>query len=677
MSDRRNSVLTPLRVVPAIAIILSFAFAASWTSLPTRAGGDADAQSAAAPEPLHSFGVRTGIVDPMRLPPPTTIPGVARHFMPSRVANPAAYRRSKAAMSSGEALPEVPSLATLAMTTTPTVLTSFAGLASRDSGCGVDCEPPDTQVAAGPNNIVEVTNVVVRIFDKSGTVLSTFDLNSLFGVDPSIVSANPRIEYDTISGRWLVSLLTLDTGNVSNAQNGFFNLAVSSSTDPTEPFYTYKFETHGAYPSQPSLGFNDDKVVTGGNSFSCLPTNCGDTNLPYLGMEFVVWNKADLIADVPPATDFFPADQDPTDFTVEPAKSRSSTSTLFMLSDPDDTGAAQDHLTVWSVAGIPGVGGGSTSTKTALPITTFADPPNARQEGAPATIHTEDARMLEAVFRDGHLWGSANAACKPPGDSTKRSCMHYLEVLTGDARLILNQDFEFGTKNAYDYYPSVDLDSSDDLITAFTQSSSGELPSAYVDARLVGDAPDTLGTPMLLQSGGMPYDGIRWGDYSGAGVDPADQTQVWVAAEYATKATLVVNWGTTIADARVVSGVVPTATATATPTATSTPAPVGTLRVSTSDLSFGGVKVGKPKSKTFKIKNSGKFPLQVTVGTVDSPFTVDIGGGMLTLASGKSEKVVVQFQPTAMGATPTQTVSITSNDPDHLSAQVTLTGSGK
>ncbi len=167
-------------------------------------------------------------------------------------------------------------LATLALTTTPSFSTNFAGVEFPDSQCGPVCEPPDAQVAVGPNNVVETTNIVARIFDKSGNVISTLNLNTLFGVDPATFSSDPRVRYDTISQRWFISFLIFDTDDINTAQNGFFYLAVSSSSDPTQPFYIYNFETPEAFPDQPSLGFNDDKVVTGGNSFSCFPTDCGD-----------------------------------------------------------------------------------------------------------------------------------------------------------------------------------------------------------------------------------------------------------------------------------------------------------------------------------------------------------------------------------------------------------------
>jgi hypothetical protein len=678
---------------------------------------------------------------------------VGGHSRPFRVAHPAAYRQSKAAFDSSATLPEVPSLATLALTTTPTFSTNFTGLAFPDSQCGPNCEPPDTQVAAGPNNIFEVINVVGEIFDKSGNVaLATFNLNQFFNMNIDLFSSDPRIEYDTISGRWLISILILDTTDIATAQNGFWNLAVSKTSNPLDGFNTYSKETLGDFPDQPSLGFNDDKVVTGGNSFSCTvssinPSNPNCANGDFEGNEFLVWNKSELLAgDATIDMDLFPPGQDNTDFPIIPAKSRSSTSTLWMLSafgtEPNPTGppTVLDELDIWSLTGVPGVGMGTSAADTIATITDFTDPPSATQKnGGGITIDTGDQRVLDVVFRDGILWGSDTDACKPSGDTTTRACMQFFEVLTGGASPTVNQDFSFGTQNAYDYYPSVDLDSSDDLITSFTQSSSTEFASAFVDGRLSGDTVNTLGTPVLFQAGTKAYNGTRWGDYSGAGVDPNDQTAIWVAAEYATGATTGLNWGTWIAEARLLaaptssatptatstptatatgtgtptisptptasgtptasasgtpttsttptatvtatatSSLTPTATATATqtatPTATPTP-PFGTLSVS-GNLSFGAVKVNSTKTKKLKIKNKGKGGLQVIIGTLDPPFAVTSGSGTFNLPKGKTQKVTVQFNPTAKGAAAPQTLTITSDDPKHPSHNVTASGSGK
>ena len=112
-----------------------------------------------------------------------------------------------------------------------------------------------------------------------------------------------------------------------------------------------------------------------------------------------------------------------------------------------------------------------------------------------------------------------------------------------------------------------------------------------------------------------------------------------------------------------------------TPTATATATPVGTLSVSGS-LGFGKVKVNGTKSKKLKVKNKGKFPLQVTIGTLEPPFSVTDSGTFM-LGKKQTLTVTVLFKPTVAGATPPQMLMILSNDPHHLSLSKTATGSGK
>lgn len=660
--------------------------------MPARAGSGAASPASTtrtASSPQHRFATRTGIVYPLELPQVTAsdVASLAQHSRGSRRLK----RLRASATSLDETLPELPSLATLALTATPNVSTSFAGIAFPQSDCGAGCEPPSGQVAAGPNDIFEVSNVAGEIFDKSDNVLkSAFSLNTFFDIGSDLFSSDPRIEYDTLAQRWYVSLLSLDNTDITNSQNGFWNLAVSINSNPLDGFNLYSVETPGDFPDQPPLGFNDDKIVTGGNSFSCDP-DCEDGD--YEGNEFLVWNKSELLAaPLSPTvnaeaidTDFYPpgpagAFQDSSDFPIIPAKSRSSTTTLFMV-DACVTNFSNcaNTLNIWAINGVPGVESGTNADITQATIETINAPPPAIQKGTakianPDPIDTGDARILDAVYRDGIVWASGGAACSPSASDPKtRSCLEYYEVLTEQETTdtpVLNQNFVFGTNFAYDYYPSVDMDSSDDVITAFSQSSSTEFPSAYVAGRLAAD-PAGLGTPVLIQAGATTYispnpepttKALPWGDYSGAGVDPTDQTAVWVAAEYAGPTSEPTpNWSTWIAEARVLTKATPTAT----PTATSTPSASATSTVTSTPTKTATPTVTATSTATASVSPTATTTTSATPATATATPTIAASPTVTVTATSTATATAT------VTATPTPTPTATSS-PGTLSVSGSL-----
>jgi DNA-binding beta-propeller fold protein YncE len=115
-----------------------------------------------------------------------------------------------------------------------------------------------------------------------------------------------------------------------------------------------------------------------------------------------------------------------------------------------------------------------------------------------------------------------------------------------------------------------------------------------------------------------------------------------------------------------------------------TPAPAfsgGQLVFAPKSWDFGALKVGTSATRQFNIANGSQTQaLQVNVlpATPNPPYTLLSGGGMATIGPGQSEKVVVQFKPTAVTATPIAgSVPITSSDPNNPSASIPLSGRGK
>jgi hypothetical protein len=157
---------------------------------------------------------------------------------------------------------------------------------------------------------------------------------------------------------------------------------------------------------------------------------------------------------------------------------------------------------------------------------------------------------------------------------------------------------------------------------------------------------------------------LRWGDYSGAGIDPSDESAFWVAAEFAAAGTNV-NWGTWIAQATISTG---------SPSATPTPG-LGRLHVSPAQLQFHKVAVNSFKDKTLKVRNKGQGDLHVTIGSLTAPFSVT-GSGSFTIPKGQMTSATITFAPDAT-ATASQTLNVTSDDPTLPMKNVNAVGVGK
>jgi hypothetical protein len=96
---------------------------------------------------------------------------------------------------------------------------------------------------------------------------------------------------------------------------------------------------------------------------------------------------------------------------------------------------------------------------------------------------------------------------------------------------------------------------------------------------------------------------------------------------------------------------------------------------------FGALKLGTSATKQFNIANGSQTQaLQVNVmpATPNPPYSLLSGGGFVTIGPGQSEKVVVQFKPVAVTATPIAgSIPITSSDPNNSSTSIPLSGRGK
>src|SRR3989441_431892 len=288
--------------------------------------------------------------------------------------------------------------------------------------------PPDVQVAVGPNHVVEMVNVLGRISTKQGVEVRTFLLDSFFGVPSTDFISDPKIHFDTASGRWFTSITDVTTGRVL--------LEVSKSDDPAGLWNAYSVSTITGCADQPLVGFSDLVVIISANDFS----SCTSGNPSYLGVQYWVLNKTDLVSGAAARTMSF--GPDPTLFSVHPGQSLRPTDAQFMVS----TGSGPTStLTLYSVTGVPP--GLVLVTPQNLGIRATAIPPSAPQLGSRSTLDTADNRVQDAMWADSRLWLSLADGCIPAGDNRVRSCVRLIEVDTANATIA--QDFDIGISGKY------------------------------------------------------------------------------------------------------------------------------------------------------------------------------------------------------------------------------------
>jgi hypothetical protein len=407
-------------------------------------------------------------------------------------------------------------------------------------GFDQNVEPPDTQLAAGPEFLVEATNSTISIWSKSGSLVRAIDLNVFFPVPSGYRFGDPRVLYDSESRRWFLSGLAYNNG--ANASEVF--VATSANSDPTGSWDKRLVESAtGVLQDQPMIGVSSDKVVISWNDY----TGSSASSL-FTGQETWVLQKSDLIAGVAEIR-FKAFGPDTTRFRIVPAQSLSPTSTAWLVYN--NSNCLEGCNTGSPTIGVVGITGTPAANSVAWiesdpAIRPTHVPPDPRQPGGTPVYTLGDDRFQSAVWQNGTLWTSGNDACMPVGDTAMRSCMKLVAISTAGASPTVAQDLDGGSSGTDFYFPAVTLNSAGDLFIAFSESSPTEYPTAAASA-IRSATPGAFENEITLAQGLGSYTGARWGDYSAAARDPSNPALVWVAAEYQASATVGSNWGTATA----------------------------------------------------------------------------------------------------------------------------------
>src|SRR3989442_2100181 len=397
----------------------------------------------------------------------------------------------------------------------------FEGLDNSDNSVltGVTVTPPDPQVAVGPAHVFEMVNIIGRIYSRAGAPLQTFTLKSFFGVPAGYSDTDPKVLYDSLSGRWFASYVSYIDQPGSVNDKARLHLAISQTSDPTGAWNVYFISYSQLIPDYEAIGVTTDKLTVSSNVFDIDTPN-------YFGVDTQVIEKADVIAGLPGASvrlTSLPRRADR--FTVRPAQTLSAGSDQYST-----TRANATTLTIIKIRGTPAAGNVVEAAATNGTMLAQNAPPDSAALGG--NIDSGDSRLLDAMWRNGRLWTSASAACVPSGDSTTRSCAHVIEVDTTATPPSVLQDIMFGASGQYFSWPALRTDASDDLYVSLTHTNSTTFPEARTTGRPATDPPNTMSGSTVLRVGDVAHDSSRLGDYLGAAHYPILPMCVWLDGQY-------------------------------------------------------------------------------------------------------------------------------------------------
>ena len=379
------------------------------------------------------------------------------------------------------------------------------------------------------------------------------------------------------TGDAFIDVAVSKTGTPSTNRNDWFFYQLDVTNDGT-----------GGTPSHPACPCFGDQPLIGADKYGFyITTNEFDLDPfggSFNGAQVYAFDKAALttgtmkvqrIEGAPLASSYTTATDFP--YSLQPASSpgsgewvTSNNGTEFMLGALEFTKGnvtLDNRIAVWALTN-------TKSLKNATPgvqiddvvVTTqvYGFPPDAVQEGGPTPladsaaaligkpgngpkehenlIAGNDDRMEDAVWVSGKLWGSLNTVVKTQNGSSQVGAAYFAFTPTvsgGQVSATVAKQGYVTLNGASVLFPAIAMNNAGQGALVFSISGKDHFPSAgYARLTLAGAA----GPVHIAAAGARPADGFsgysifggsgteRWGDYSDAVVNPADQS-LWMATE--------------------------------------------------------------------------------------------------------------------------------------------------
>jgi hypothetical protein len=421
--------------------------------------------------------------------------------------------------------------------------TRFPGVGASGSA------PPDTNMAVGPNHILQTVNSRYAVYSKSGAQLAgPFSLSSLWsplGSGNGCATNNGGdvvAQYDKLADRFIVTQL----GGISAPYSEC--IAISQTSDPTGAYWLYSFAYGTTLNDYPKFGV----WPTPTNSAYLATYNLFANGQSFTGGQLCAYDRAKMLVGNPTAQGicftisndggYLPSDLDgstpPLDSTPGYFLTYETLSSLRKYSlAPNFANPAASTLTVQT----PDIAVASFSEACAPSYTCVP------QSGTTQRLDSlGDRLMYRLAFRN---FGDHEALVVnhsvTAGTAVGVRWYELRAPVSTAGAFSLFQQSTYAPNATYRWMGSAAMDSAGDIGVGYSASSSTIHPAIRYAGRVPTDPLGTLEAEVsMIEGTGSQTGGLsRWGDYSAMRIDPSDDCTFWYTNEYL-QANGSFNWST-------------------------------------------------------------------------------------------------------------------------------------
>jgi hypothetical protein len=553
---------------------------------------------------------------------------------------------------------------------TPAVATSWEGIGNNVYGFTVNAAPPDTNGAVGPNHFVQIVNISLAVFSKTGTLLygpaanntvwSGFGGGCEFNND-----GDPVVQYDKIADRWVIMQLS-----VTAPYPYEICVAVSTSPDPTSSYYRYAFGGWGSdFPDYPKLGVWPDGYYLSVNRFANATS--------FAGPGLCAFDRSKMLAGQPATQQCFNLGTQfggdlPSDLDGKALPPAGSPNYFLEFTTTSSLSLFKFHVD-WTTPANSTLTGPIT-----IPVAAFSLACNGGtcipQSGTSQQLDSlGDRIMYRLAYRN---FGDHEALVANHSVTAGSSVgIRWYELRNPNGTPAVYQQGTYVPDSNYRWMGSIAMDQAGDIALGYSVSSSAIHPAIRYTSRVPTDPLGTLQAEVsVIEGTGSQTGGLnRWGDYSSMSVDPVDDCTFWYTTEYL-PVNGSFNWHTRIASFKFPScGGVPDFSLSTTPTSqtvtqgASTSYTVNITRSGgfTGSVTFSASGLPSGAGATFNPNpaagNSSALSVTTSSTTPTGSYVLTIAGVSGSLSHTTTATLVVNAPPTpdfAISATPaSQTVT--------------------